>query len=277
MASDCAIQAPAPRHVCGYELVRWLKEGRTALCRSDANRLLVLKKLDQDCLLEGDLHPDVRERLARIRELAHGQVATLISVERDAQGAVYAVWQYIAGVSFEAWACNKERDQRQVARMMRELVLAVEAMHGQGIVHGCLHGGNIMVDEGGVLRLLDVSPLLFSDPQDDAAAMAKLFEAIVHCRGEKESLLGAGLIRQTENRAALSDFSKAISRMIQPQDLSPAQVAEEQREEQTRRRALRWALTCALTAAVLAMAGWWAFSHSVAAPPEAPVEALKPR
>src|SRR5690242_17170165 len=80
MVSDPPIQeqASTPRQVCGYALVRWLKDGRTALCRSEGNRLLVVKKLDQDCLLEGDLHPDVRERLARIRELAHGQVATLI-------------------------------------------------------------------------------------------------------------------------------------------------------------------------------------------------------
>ncbi len=280
MSSEPATQASpsvSPQQVCGYALVQWLKEGRTALCRSDAGRMLVLKKLEQDCLLEGDLHPDVRERLARIRELAHGHVATLIGVERDAQGTVYAVWQYIEGRSFEVWACEKDRDQRQVARMMRNLVLAVEAMHTQGIVHGCLHGRNIIVDEAGVLRLLDVSPLLFTDPQDDAAAMAKLFEVIIHDRGEQESNLGASLIRQTSGGAALAGFSKLISQMIQPQDTPPAQAAEDQREERSRRRALHWALACAMVAGVLALAGWWMFSRSVAPPPEAPIEALKPR
>lgn len=278
MTSHPTIQPSTPLHeVCGYALVQWLKEGRTALCRSDAGRLLVLKKLEQDCLFEGDLHPDIRERLARIRELAHAQVATLITVERDAQGTVYAVWQYIAGKSFQAWACEKERDQRQVARMMRNLVLAAEAMHTQGIVHGRLHGGNIIVDESGVLRLLDVSPLLFTDPQDDAAAMAKLFEAIIHERGEQESNLGASLIRQTSGGAALAGFSKLISQMIQPQDAPPAQAAEDQREERWRRRSLHWALGCGVVAGVLALAGWWMSSRSVAPPPEASIEALRPR
>lgn len=280
MSSEPATQAPqpaSPQELCGYTLVRWLKEGRTALCRSDAGRPLVLKKLDQDCLLEGDLHPDVRERLARIRELAHGQVATLITVERDAHGDVYAVWQHIDGQDFESWACDKQRDQRQVARMMRNLVLAVEAMHAQGIVHGRLHGRNILVDDAGVLRLLDVSPLLFTDPQDDAAAMAKLFEAIIHTRGERESNLGAGLIRQTNGGAALADFSKAISQMIHSQDTQPAQAAEDERDEHRRRRSLRWAMACAVLTGVLALAAWWMFSRSVAPPPEAPIEALKPR
>lgn len=280
MTSEPATQAPPPaskQDVCGYTLVRHLKEGRTALCKSDAGRPLVLKKLDQDCLLEGDLHADVRERLARIRELAHGQVATLISVERDTQGNVYAVWQFIEGQDFESWACDKERDQRQVARMMRNLVLAVEAMHAQGIVHGRLHGRNILVDDAGTLRLLDVSPLLFTDPQDDAVAMARLFETIIHTRGERESNLGAELIRQTSGGAALASFSKAISQMIQPQDSQPAQAAEDERDEHRRRRALRGAIACGILAAVLALAAWWVFSRSVAPPPDAPSEALTPR
>ena len=39
--------------------------------------------MDHDCLLRGQLHPSIRERLSRVRELAHGGVANLYGVGRD--------------------------------------------------------------------------------------------------------------------------------------------------------------------------------------------------
>ena len=46
-------------------------------------RRVVLKRLDEDCLWKGQLHPSVKDRLARVRELAHQGVANLHGVERD--------------------------------------------------------------------------------------------------------------------------------------------------------------------------------------------------
>jgi hypothetical protein len=47
-------------------------------------RQVVLKKLDDDCLLDGQLHPSIKLRLERVRELPVRCVANFLGVERDA-------------------------------------------------------------------------------------------------------------------------------------------------------------------------------------------------
>jgi len=268
----------APQTLCGYEFVRWLKEGRTALCLSGQRRQIVLKVIDDDCLLDGQLHPDIKERLARIRELPHRNVATLISVERDEDGQVYGIWEYIEGTSFLSWLCDQGHDERMVARMLRELVLTVEAMHGHGIIHGALHDGNILIDTSGEVRLLDVSPLLHVEEGVDAAAIGQLIGQVLAERrrtGEPGAILSqispADDLRQisvTINRAIL-----AGEQMEESGEASPA-VEDEQ---EVRRRAMRWALACAVLALVLGVVTWWSFSDSTKAPPEPPAEAFESR
>ena len=46
------------------------------------------KPLSDDCLLGGELHPSIAERLARVRELPVSSIANFYGVSRDEQ----AVW-----------------------------------------------------------------------------------------------------------------------------------------------------------------------------------------
>lgn len=264
-----------PREVCGHVLVRWLKPEVTALCVGEGGRSVVLKRLERDCLLDGTLHPEIRERLARIRELAHGQVATLIGVERSCEGAVYGVWEYVDGRQLMDWIADPARDPRAGARMLRELVLAVEAMHDQGIIHGALHNGNIVVDTEGGVRILDLSPLLFDDPRDDIEAIAALMGEVAAQRGMQETAIGKALLEQVGRGGELREYSAAISRLLQVND-SPRKVAEVDGDEwRIRRQALRWAGLCVIVALMVAAWFWWSASRQFAAPQEAPPQALE--
>src|SRR5688572_18804095 len=69
-----------PRELCGYPVVEALARGQTYLAIGPGGRGVVLKKLDPDCLLGELLHPNVRERLSRVRELATAGVANLYGV-----------------------------------------------------------------------------------------------------------------------------------------------------------------------------------------------------
>ena len=66
----------------GLTVLQELAPGRTYRVRDASGRQLVYKRLDDDCLLHGQLHPSIRERLARVREVAHKGVASLHGVER---------------------------------------------------------------------------------------------------------------------------------------------------------------------------------------------------
>src|SRR5687767_7181716 len=87
-----------PTELCGYAVVETLAEGATYLAIGPGGRGVALKRLDPDCLHNDLLHPDVRDRLSRVRELAHAGVANLIGVGKDAGSAAsWLIWEYVEG------------------------------------------------------------------------------------------------------------------------------------------------------------------------------------
>ena len=71
----------------------------------------------------------------------------------------------------------------------RELVLTVESLHTQGIVHGAIHGRNIIIDPKGRVRLTHISPYLYTDAQVDAAAVVDVLRELAEsCEAEGPGL-----------------------------------------------------------------------------------------
>src|SRR4051812_7157693 len=105
----------------------------------------IRKSIDPDCLLDGELHPSIRARLERVRELPVKGVANLRGVERVGDD-VGAIWEFVPGQTLENFAKNATPDE--IARVIREAELTIAAMHAAGIVHGAVHERNIIVTAG---------------------------------------------------------------------------------------------------------------------------------
>ena len=140
---------PQPAELCGYAVVETLAPARPTSRSAPAGGASSLKRLDPDCLHAPLLHPDVRDRLSRVRELAHAGVANLFGVGKDGATTPGSIWEYVEGKPFAAYASEHCRSPRELAVLVRELVLTVESLHVQGIVHGAIHGGNVIVAPGG--------------------------------------------------------------------------------------------------------------------------------
>jgi hypothetical protein len=147
-----------------YRIERDLVPGRTWLGRGENARLVVLKSLPQECLLNDQLHPDIRDRLERIQQLAHMGVANLYGVERDGE-RVFAVWEYVEGVTLQEYL--RQRHGTAPRQMAHELVSSVQSLHALGLSHGLLHARNVIVTPSGGLRITHLSPLLYSQPDVD--------------------------------------------------------------------------------------------------------------
>src|SRR4051812_22908108 len=79
------IPAPLSSHeIAGYTIVEELPPAQPFLALAHGNRQVVLKPIAPDCLVVRPagvkLHPSIRDRLARVRELAHARVANLHGV-----------------------------------------------------------------------------------------------------------------------------------------------------------------------------------------------------
>jgi len=157
----------------------------SARIETRGRRRVVLKPLDDDCLLDGQVHPSIAARLTRVRELPMMNVANLRGVERiDSQA--YLVWDYVEGRPLESSLAAMSDEQ--IAKTSAELRLVVEAMHSHGIVHGAIHARNVIVDDRGGVNLTDVSPLLHNDPEKDLAAVDGMFRSMTAARPHYDPL-----------------------------------------------------------------------------------------
>jgi aminoglycoside phosphotransferase (APT) family kinase protein len=163
----------APHELGGRKVLRELSPGKSWVVRDIGERKLVAKLLEADCLLEGKLHPSIRERLERVQELPARRVANLHGVERDGE-FTYTVWDFVEGVTFSEAVARGEN----LGRLARDLVLAVRALHATGLVHGAVHEGNVLVDARGEVWLIDVSPLLWGEERVDARGIVELLRRI---------------------------------------------------------------------------------------------------
>jgi hypothetical protein len=260
MEPESTTQAEPPHELCGYAVVEVLAANATFLAIGPGGRGITLKKLDPDCLHNGLLHPDVRDRLSRIRELAHPGVANLIGVGKEGDAA-WLIWEYAEGKPFAQYAAEHCRSSRDLAILVRELVLTVDSLHTQGIVHGSLQSGNIIVAPDGSIRLTHVSPLLYTEPSDDAEAIEETAELVFKSLEEQADPVrrvlndygGTSLRTLATKLAVLADGSEA-------DNVSAGTVAHAERR--TRRRAVVGALMVTLAGGAAAYGVW----HSAGRP-----------
>jgi serine/threonine protein kinase len=176
----------------GYQFEQTLSAGPMGsfMCLDDRGKPVVMKRLEDDCLHRDQLHPAIKDRLARIRELPHPRVATLRGAERFGSD-VCMVWNYEPGTRWDDFESSQGNEvaatetvvaadtcvvDNVIIQRARDLISAVEMLHSQGIVHGNLHAGNIIVSSAGEVWLTDVSPYLYTDPTADIDAVTALLD-----------------------------------------------------------------------------------------------------
>jgi hypothetical protein len=230
------------------------------------------------------LHPSIKERLARVRELALAGVANLHGVVRDAPanpadanvvpGAggprpAWLVWEHVPGRTLAEYAATPLH-RRKLAVVARELVLLVAALHRQGIVHGAIRASNVIVDGRDNVRLTHVSPLLYSDPADDLWGVVHAIKEAVAARGEQAPPLGRRSRRPTRRpnrrrrlrpgpRTAMRSLAGRLGGVIDGRDPvdAPAEAdGDEPAAAAPRRRSLLGAAVVVLLGAAVAGAAW---------------------
>jgi hypothetical protein len=220
-----------------------------------AGRTVVLKRLDADCLLDGELHPMIRQRLERVRELPLTAVANLMGVERI-DGVAQLVWEFVPGTPLAEF----EADSAAWLRVARETILAVEALHAAGIVHGSLHGRNVIVTPAGEVKLTHVSPLLYADPEQDAADVVTMLAELAAARIGDSPLAEVLAVAEAE-QWSLAVVYERLAGIDQP--LSAAPPLERAEPAPTLRfRSLAAAAVAAAAGAALAAGVLWYVSQS---------------
>lgn len=215
-----------------YRIDRELAAG-SFLATESSGRRVVLKMLEGDCLLKGQLHPMIKDRLGRVRELAHLGVANLQGAERDGERA-FLVWEFVQGITLEEYLFEYEPHRQRLAEMASQILMDVEALHALGIVHGGIHWRNVIVRPDGGVTLTHVSPLLYHEEAVDMDALREVMGEMGFEVGEAGSL-------------------KEMAEVIRPREEERSEMSAGNEGEHLR----RWAVIGAIVAAAVGMGVAW--------------------
>jgi tRNA A-37 threonylcarbamoyl transferase component Bud32 len=248
--------APGPDtrgDVDSYRLIQTLTPERTFLCTDASANIVVLVRLEEDCLHRGMLHPAIRDRLARVRELPHPRVATLRGVERW-NGIACLVWIYLDG---ENWDETLRANPARFPSLAAGLAAAVGALHDIGIVHGNLHGRNIIVRPDRQPWLTQLSPYLYTDPAVDVAAVVEMLRnAGEHLPEKMEARLAHVLDEFDSSRMGMKDLSQSVAAMDR-EEPAVASVVSTASQPAYRRRSLLGAGVISLLAITIGIGVRW--------------------
>ena len=255
MHSAFPVKPPAlPAELCGYVIERALAGEQSYLASDSGGRRVVLKKVDEDCMLGSQLHPSIKERLSRVRELAHGGVANLHGVGREGEAA-WLIWEYVEGQTFDQYLAEDRHPPREVLRVARELVLAVDSLHKQGIVHGAVTAGNVIVNADGVVRLIHVSPLLYGDFEVDVDGVAELLKQAAERLGGQGAASEELTLSPAGQRRPLRDLATRLATLLDVR-VEPAPPKADVEERHLRRRTYLAAGIVGLLGMALAYGIW---------------------
>jgi eukaryotic-like serine/threonine-protein kinase len=146
-----------PTHIHRYRVIDALGQGGMGtvyLARDPAiGRLIAIK------LLKEEFDQDQRQRFEReahsVGQLEHGNIVTIYDVG-DHQGRPFIAMSYIPGETLAELI--RRRAPLSLARKLRlveELCAGLHAAHKAGIVHRDIKPANVMVDQQGVVKILD--------------------------------------------------------------------------------------------------------------------------
>jgi serine/threonine protein kinase len=149
-----------------YEVVRQLGEGGVGrvyeAIHHPSGRVVAIKTLRTEHGSPTSQRLLLNEAAAAA-QLAHPSIVELIDVGRDDHGAMFLVMELVRGSSLEAWSMSFPGIDA-VFRAFDEILAALSAAHAQGIVHGDLKPGNVLLTSDGRVKLTDFGIAHVIDP-----------------------------------------------------------------------------------------------------------------
>lgn len=113
----------------------------------------------------------LRERQVLMR-LTHPNIARFLDAGTDADGAAWLVMERVDGLPLLEWCGRRRSPLAERLHLFSQLCGAVQHAHRHAVVHRDIKPNNVMVDEGGHLKLLDFGIAKLIDADDAAPALS---------------------------------------------------------------------------------------------------------
>jgi serine/threonine-protein kinase len=165
-AHDLPVDRPSARKdrsqdhlpdVVGFRLVRRLGAGGTsrvfeAVCVENDQRVAI-KVIHSGSSSQAMMR--FRQESRILSRLDHPGIVRLHETGHTVDGQVYLSMDYIEGRTIERWCAEEGADDRQRIALVTQVLGALDHAHAAGVIHRDLKPHNVLVDAGGLARLVD--------------------------------------------------------------------------------------------------------------------------
>lgn len=132
-------------------------------------RLVALKFIALHAITDPEYERRILQEARTASAFRHPNIAHVYDVDRasfaegDRQVTTFIAMEYVPGKTLSEMLAEKRLDLREVLRIVLQAVDALAAAHRAGVIHRDLKPRNIMVDESGVVKVLDFGLAKFID------------------------------------------------------------------------------------------------------------------
>ena len=243
------------RQLDEYRLIASLGRGgmaRVYLGLDDRlKRYVAIKTIDKPLRADPDYIKRFEYEAQTIAQLEHPHIVRVYRYG-EADGTLYLAMQYIKGASLDSILASYHEDgtfmePEDAVRIIRELCLALDYAHSQGVIHRDVKPSNVMLNESGELFLADFGLSFYRelDTQDDVFGTPSYM-------APEQVLSSTYVVPQSDLYAVGVILYEIFTGQIPFTDEDPMEVARMQMEvEPPRPRSIRSAISPEVEALIL--------------------------
>jgi serine/threonine protein kinase len=117
-------------------------------------RKVALKFLPEESTDDPDAERRFQREADTIAQLNHPNICTIYEIDRH-EGRIFIAMECVEGVNLKTYLSRRTLTAGEIADIALQITAALTAAHVKGIVHRDIKPGNIIVGEGGQVKVLD--------------------------------------------------------------------------------------------------------------------------
>ncbi|MEK6642279.1 MAG: serine/threonine-protein kinase [Planctomycetota bacterium] len=175
LGARLSVLKPPPRQMGAFDIVREVGRGGMGVVyeaqQKQPQRRVALKVLRGDYASSDERIRLFNREVRVLARLRHAGITSIFESGVSTEGPFYAM-EFVEGLSLSDYAKQHDLSLRQRLDLYLKLCAAISYAHQHGVIHRDLKPGNVLVEEGGVPKVLDFGLARITDSDATGVSLA---------------------------------------------------------------------------------------------------------